>query len=260
MEGKFLFLGTGGSLGVPVIGCNCTVCQSNSPYDKRFRTSGLITFGDKNFLIDSGPDFRNQALSNKLNHIDALLLTHLHYDHIAGIDDLRIFNSYTEKAIPCYLSYETFYSFQHQYYYLFTPPQGEKSAFVQIDCHPLAEESGNFKIFDCPFSFFNYYQGLTQVTGFRFGDCAYLTDIRSYSDHIFDWLKGTRTLIIGASKLVPSKMHFSFDEAMAFSQKVSPSQTYITHISDSILHASAAAHLPNGIKFAYDGLEITFNI
>ena len=135
MRGSFLFLGSGASLGVPVIGCSCSICQSHSPYNHRLRPSGLITIDNKTFLIDAGPDLRTQALKYHLKHLDGLLLTHTHFDHVAGLDDLRPYSFFEKKALPCLLSKESFDQLKICYHYLMHPLEGEITSTKHFQFH-----------------------------------------------------------------------------------------------------------------------------
>jgi len=249
MQGNFLFLGTGASLGVPIIGCECKTCLSSATEDKRSRPAGLITIGDKQILLDVGPDFRNQALTHNINQIDGLILTHSHYDHIAGLDDLRPFHFKTKKAIPTLLNKETLKEIRKAYHYLF---KGEMFDFQ------LAEEDFGFLEFEgIKMQAITYFQGKMKILGIRIGSFAYLSDIKDYSPEIFPALKGVETLIISALRHTHSPVHFSVDEAIAFSQKIGAKKTYFTHIAHDLHYAST--ELPEGIFLSTDGLTIPFN-
>lgn len=255
MRGTFKFLGTSASAGVPVIGCKCHVCASLSPKDKRFRPSGFIQAGGKNLLIDIGPDFRSQALQFHIDSIDGLLLTHTHYDHIAGLDEIRIFNVRQKKAFPCLLSKESLQDVQKRYYYMFI----DKEVSAKIDFTPLQHDIGQTDFLGLQIHYFSYFQSEMKVTGFRLGDFAYVTDIQKYEESIFTALKGVRKLVISALKPQPSPFHFSFDEAIAFQKKVGAHETWITHVGHFLDHDSLNALLPPQIRVAYDGLELEFS-
>lgn len=258
MKGQFLFLGTGGSVGIPIIGCDCDVCLSSNPYNKRLRPSGLISIGQKKILIDVGPDFRQQALRCGISNIDALLLTHIHSDHIAGIDDLRIFYFRNKKEIDCYLSEDTFEDLKIRYHYIFRPVDSLPTISAQLGLHLLKEEIGSFTCQNYKISYMSYSQGGIKVTGFRIGNLAYVSDIKEYPDTIFKALEGVDILILSALKKDRSPVHFNIDEAIEFSNLIKPKKTYLTHLSHELDHDQTNQELPKDIRLAYDGLEVEF--
>lgn len=260
MQGKFVFLGTGGSCGVPMIGCSCDVCLSSSPYNKRLRSSGLIRIGGKSLVIDVGPDFRTQALSHGIPHLDGVLLTHAHADHIAGIDDLRAYYFMEKKKVPCVLSKETFDEVKVRYHYMLTPIAPGKSVSAQIDFQVLGDDFGSFVLEGIPFVYFSYFQMEMKVTGFRFGNLAYVSDIREFSDQVIDAIQGVDTLILSALRHAPSKMHFSIEEAIAFTRRAGAKKTYLTHIAHDLEYAATNALLPSDVRMSYDGMEIAVEI
>jgi phosphoribosyl 1,2-cyclic phosphate phosphodiesterase len=260
MEGSFLFLGTGASSGIPIIGCDCQVCGSGSPHNKRTRSAGLIQIAGKNYLIDAGPDFRMQALKCGLKRLAGVMLTHAHSDHIAGMDDLRAFYFLNKQRLPCVLSQETFNEVKNRYHYMLGPRVEGKSLSAQIDFQILPDDFGTFELADTPFTYFSYYQTDIKVTGFRIGNFAYVSDIREYTDRIFDSLSGIDILVLSALRQSPSKMHFSLDEAIAFSQRTSAKKTYLTHIAHDLEHDATNALLPPNVRMGYDGLEIPIQV
>lgn len=260
MKGKFLFLGTGSSGGVPMIGCSCDVCKSTSPYNKRLRSSGLVQIGDKKILIDVGPDFRAQALNNHIDHLSCALLTHAHADHIAGIDDLRAYYFMEKKKLTCVLSQETFDEVKVRYHYMLQPVSPTKSLSAQIDFQIFGDDFGDCEIEGIPFRYFTYSQQGMKVTGFRFGNLAYVSDIREYSAQVIEELKGVDTLILSALRSTPTRMHFSIEEAIAFSRLTFAKKTYLTHISHDLEHVATETLLPPDVRMSYDGLEIPIEI
>ena len=257
--GKFLFLGTGASAGVPVIGCKCAVCASTSPYNHRLRPSGLLKIGGHNLLIDVGPDFRTQALKHKIDTLDGLLLTHTHYDHIAGIDDLRIYYLRSGKPLPCLLSRETFKELKDRYHYFFRPVNHAPTLSAQFEFHLLDKEMGEAEFVQTKIGYMSYFQGKMKVNGFRVGDFAYVSDLRDYDASIFAALKGVRKLVLNALQEDPSEIHLTLDEAVAFAEKVGAEETRLTHISHGLEHTGTNRKLPPKIQLGFDGLEMEFH-
>jgi phosphoribosyl 1,2-cyclic phosphate phosphodiesterase len=260
MQGKFLFLGTGGSSGVPMIGCDCDVCCSPSSYNKRLRSSGLVQVKDKKFLIDVGPEFRIQALNYKIRDLTGVLLTHAHADHIAGIDDLRFHYFIHKTKLPCILSKETFEEIKLRYHYMLQPMTVGKSLSAQIDFQLLPSDFGEFELGGLLFKYLSYFQTAMKVTGFRLGSFAYVSDIRQYSETVVDVLQGVDVLVLSALRHVPTKMHFSIEEAIAFSHRIGAKLTYLTHIAHDLEYAATNALLPPDVRLSYDGLEIPIEI
>lgn len=238
---KLTFLGTGTSQGVPVIGCRCKVCTSADRRDNRLRTSAMVETRSVRIVIDAGPDFRYQMLRTGVRHLDAILLTHEHKDHIGGLDDVRAFN---------FVDY---------------PPTVHK---VHIWAAPRALECVR-KDFDYAFAQ-DKYRGVPEivpvsghhserfeVTGFRIGTLAYLTDFKTIEDAEAEKLRGTEVLVVNALRFAPHPSHFNLAEALALIRRVGPREAYITHMSHEIgLHAETEATLPPGVHLAYDGLEV----
>lgn len=259
MKGRLLFLGTGGSMGVPIIGCQCPVCQSDSPFNKRLRPSVLIYIQGKVFLIDVGPDFRQQALRSNIHHLDGILLTHAHNDHIAGLDDLRPIYFNKQQPLPILLSQTTSDEIQARYSYIFKKGHPYEKYAAQMDLHILPSTEGEIDFQGVSVQYVTYEQGGMPINGFRFGHLAYLTDMRHFQRSIFEQLKGIKILIINALKFTPSPMHFSVDEAIEFASKTDAEEVWLTHISHELDHEKTNIYLPSHIRLAYDGLEITFD-
>lgn len=258
MQGQFKFLGTGASLGVPVVGCGCAVCRSQLPYNQRLRPSALLSVGHKKILIDAGPDFRAQALQHGIEHLHGVIFTHAHHDHTASVDELRIFANGSGKPLPCLLSRATLRDLKIRFYYMLdVERQFHKTAYFAPTVLPAQRGEVNFlglKIY-----YDTYLQGGMGVNGYRIGEMAYVTDIKNYGEEIFIFLKGVKILVLGALRPSPSHLHFSVDEAIQFASKVQAKQTWLTHISHEIDHSTIEATLPLGVNLSYDGLEFNFN-
>lgn len=255
--GKVIVLGSGSSMGVPVAACDCRICCSGSPFNKRLRPSILIIAGGKTLLVDCGPDFRRQALAHNLQKVDGLLLTHTHFDHIAGIDDLRIYCIRKKEPIDCLLSKESLEDLEKRYYYMMHKDDATVARFRFVT---LPQEKGSIEFQCVPIQYFTYSQPDMPVTGFRVGSFAYVTDIKQFSEEIFTALKGVDTLILGCHRLTESRMHFNLDQAVEFCQRLKPKRCYLTHMGHEIDYYSLRQHLPPYIEPAFDGLQFSFRL
>ncbi|MCP5506674.1 MAG: MBL fold metallo-hydrolase [Chlamydiales bacterium] len=254
---KLLFLGSGGSMGIPVIGCKCIVCTSKSSFNKRLRPSALITHNKKRYLIDIGPDYRTQALTYGIDTLDGLLLTHTHYDHIAGLDELRIYTFVQKRPIPCLLSRETLEELKIRYHYFLPPLECDDVHATKLKFQVLEGDQGKTDFEGLPVTYISYDQLGMKVNGFSFGSFAYVTDILNYKEGVFEALQGIETLIISGRRWEQSKAHLSLEDAIKFSKKTGAKKTYFTHISHEIEHEETNQNLPEGFSLAYDGLELT---
>lgn len=261
-EARFLFLGSGGSMGIPIIGCSCSVCQSTSPQNKRLRPSAAIKIENRIILIDCGPDFRAQALRQGITSIDSVILTHSHHDHTAGVDDLRIFTLRSGKPLPCLLSLETLNDLKRRFYYIFDDPLNPTGVKIttNLAIHCIEDQMGQVNFQGLNIRYISYRQGDTQVNGFRFGDLAYVTDIKEYTQDIFETLQGVKILVIGALRHTPSNLHFTVDDAVRFSKEVGAETTWLTHIAHELDHEETNAYLPESVRLSYDGLELPFHL
>ena len=244
-------------MGIPIIGCFCPICTSESPCNRRMRPSGLLTIGGKRLLIDCGPDFRTQALLHHIHALDGLLLTHAHHDHIAGIDELRVFYMRSKKPLPCLLSRPTLIDIQARFPYIFEDPDDKEKIAARLTLHLLEDTHGTVEFLGIPFSYFSYEQVGMCVNGFRFEKFAYVSDIRTYADSIFLHLKGVQTLVLSALRMTPSLAHLSIDEAVAFANRVGAKQTWLTHVAHELDHEKTNNYLPPHVRMAYDGLELS---
>ncbi|HLT88333.1 MAG TPA: MBL fold metallo-hydrolase [Sphingobacterium sp.] len=252
---RVTFLGTGTSQGVPVIACQCAVCQSTDTRDKRLRTSIMIRFDDDtNIVVDTGPDFRYQMLREDVRHLDAILVTHAHKDHTAGMDDVRAFNYQQQQSIPIYGTITTHESLKREFYYAF----GEQKypGVPRLELRPIVAGE-TFRVGTqsiIPIEVMHYKM---PVMGFRFGNFAYITDAKTVSEESKALLKGVDTLVVNALQEEPHISHFTKEEAIAFAEEIQAKTTYLTHISHRFgKHEDIEKTLPEDIRVAYDRLVI----
>ena len=259
---KVIVLGSGTSQGIPIIGCNCRVCQSKNPKDKRLRvsvyieTDYLVNGRAYKILIDTSPDFRQQMLVNNLNDIDAILYTHHHIDHIMGLDDIRQINQLHHKAVDVYGNKDTITILKKAFSYIFDENTYKGGGIPEINIHIILCEK--FFIGDVEIIPIKYFHGPTIVWGYRIGDFAYLTDCSKIPEEEFPKLEGLEYLIIDALRYRHHLTHYSIDEAVEVSKRVGAKQTYFTHMTHDVLHDEANAKLPANIQLSYDGLS--FNL
>lgn len=250
---KITFLGTGTSQGVPVIGCKCQTCRSEDIKDKRLRPSVMIEIEGKVFVIDTGPDFRQQMLKEKVRHVTAVLYTHEHRDHVAGMDDLRAFNYLSGKPAEIYAGEQVQESLKMQFHYVFSEkryPGIPKVNFNTIDSQPFLIEGVEF----IPIKVFHHKM---PVLGFRVGDFTYITDANHIPSEEIQKITGSKILVLNSLRKMKHISHFTIDEAISLIQEVKPQQGYLTHISHELgLHREVSAGLPDNIKLAYDGLSV----
>ncbi len=247
------FLGTGTSQGVPVIACNCEVCTSADPRDKRLRTSVMIEDNEKVIVIDSGPDFRSQMLREKVQRLDAIVFTHEHKDHIAGLDDIRAFNHKQQGPIDVYATVQVQAALKREFHYIFA--EFRYPGIPQLTLHTIAVD--HFFIGDLKFIPVEVMHYKLPVLGFRINDFTYITDAKTVAQKEVEKIKGSRILVINALQKQDHISHFTFDEAIAFARSIGAEKTYLTHVSHNLgKHADISAILPLGIELAYDGLKL----
>ena len=255
---KLTFLGTGTSQGVPVIGCNCDVCRSEDRRDRRLRTSAMVEIGDLRLVIDAGPDFRYQMLREGVTRLDAILLTHQHKDHTAGIDDVRAFNFVdypTIRTMHIYGNEPTIERVKMEYDYAFA--ENKYRGVPVIELHTIDEQQAlNIGGVDITPIIGEHSKRFRSV-GYRIGDMAYITDFSHIDPAEEAKLQGVKIMVINALRWEPHDSHFSVAEAIEVINRVRPEQAYLTHMSHGIgLYAEASKRLPKGVEFAYDGLVV----
>jgi phosphoribosyl 1,2-cyclic phosphate phosphodiesterase len=238
-------------MGVPVIGCDCAVCSSPDPHDKRLRTSALLEVAGLNLLFDAGPDLRQQALKVGLRRVDAVLLTHAHADHIAGLDDLRPLNFAQRAAIPLYGSTPTLQLVRKHFDYAFA----EKSDGSTRPALELAQvdNAAAFQIGPVGVMPFEVLHGTWSITGFRVGGLGYVTDASAIPPSSLAQLRGLDLLVLNALRLKPHPTHFSLGEALEQIDKLKPRRALLVHMTHDIAHAATNATLPDHVRLAYDG-------
>jgi len=250
---KVTFLGTGTSQGVPPIGCHCEVCSSQDFKDKRLRASIHVEWEGESIVVDSGPDFRQQMLRSGISQMDALLFTHEHRDHAAGLDDIRPFNYRQQGAMPVFLHQRVFTSFQKQFDYIFQPVP--YPGIPKIDWHLIDgtfNTPANHTVQTVSVMHFKL-----PVLGFVFNKFAYITDANFISESEKEKLKGMDILVLNALRKESHISHFTLAEATALAMELGAKQTYFTHMSHQMgLHEDVCAELPEGIDLAYDGLAV----
>lgn len=251
---KVTFLGTGTSQGVPVIGCSCQVCSSMDYRDKRLRSSVYIEVSGKNFVIDTGPDFRQQMLREQIKKLDAIIYTHGHKDHIAGLDDVRAYNWLYKMDMPIYGNESTLKQLQVEFYYAFEALKYPGTPQLQLNEISDKEfEASGIHFIPLPVQHFRM-----QVFGYRVNDFCYITDANHIPELTYEKMKGTKVLVINALQREKHISHFNLNEALDIATKVGAEQTYFIHISHRLgQHKQIEKELPKSVALAYDGLTIT---
>ena len=251
---RIIFLGTGTSHGVPVIGCSCSVCASTNPKDQRLRTSVHLDVDGKSIVIDTGPDFRQQMLTHRITHLDAVLFTHEHKDHTAGLDDIRGFNMFQAKPIPLYASRSVLARLQQEYAYIFANDNYPNTP--QVTVHTITSQPFVVQGVSVIPIVVQHYQ--LSAFGFRIGDFTYITDAKHIDTSEKEKIRGTHTLVINALHYSPNIAHFTVDEALALVAELQPQRAYFVHMSHEIgRHQAVEKTFPDHVSLAYDGLQIT---
>ena len=252
--GRVTFLGTGTSSGVPMIGCSCEVCRSTDPRDTRLRPSIYVDVpGHASILIDTTPDFRQQALTAGIARIDAILFTHSHADHILGLDDIRRFNWIQGGPVACYATAATWNDIRRTFHYAFDGAKRMGGGIPKIDQHVV---DGPFRVKDVRVVPVPVWHGDAPILGFRFGSFAYLTDCNRLDEAAWALVEGVETLVIDALRDKPHTTHFTVAEALEVIARIKPRRAYMTHMSHDLGHAATSARLPAGVELAYDGLVL----
>ncbi len=255
IRGQMLFLGTGTSIGVPVIGCGCDTCASTDPRNNRTRCGLVLGLPGGNLLVDSPPDLRTQLLREKIGIVHATLYTHDHADHVFGLDDLRLFPYTLGHAMPIYCETNVEARIRKSFDYAFAAEaQNYAGGVPQIDFHTITTEP--FEVLSQRVVPIRLEHGRFRVLGFRFGNVAYCTDTNSIPPDSWPLLHGLDVVILDALRLKPHPTHFSLDEAVDTAKKIGAKHTYFTHMSHELEHEATNVALPEGMELAYDGLRI----
>lgn len=250
---KVTFLGTGTSQGIPVIACDCSVCKSDNLKDNRLRTSVLVEVDNQTMVIDTGPDFRQQMLRENTQNLDAVLFTHEHKDHIAGLDDVRAFNFKQKKEMEIYASENVIKALKREFYYAF---EDEKYPGVpQLRINKIDNETFNVNNTQViPIEVMHYKM---QVFGFRINNFAYITDAKTISEAELQKLKKLDVLVLNALRKTEHISHLNLQEAVEWAERINPKKTYLTHISHLMgKHNEVSSELPENVEIAYDGLKL----
>lgn len=254
---KGLLLGTGTSTGVPVIGCRCPVCTSDDPRDRRTRCSCYLEANGVHLLVDAGPDFRQQALKHEIADVDAVLITHHHFDHVAGLDDLRPYLFEGRPPIPCFALADSARVLSTMFAYIFA--DGSYPGVPRLVLH---EVMGPFEVISrsdparsVVVTPIKAWHGEMQVLGYRIGDFAYLTDVSNVPVSSQDLLQGLDILVLDALRDKPHPMHLTIQDSVVLARRIDARQTWFIHMSHDISHAELSSRLPVGIDAGYDGLE-----
>ena len=250
------FLGTGTSQGVPMIGCTCAVCRSVDYRDKRLRVSVHLQVDGKSIVIDSGPDFRQQALRERIDHLDALVFTHEHKDHTGGLDDIRAYNFRQQQDMPLHAEPRVLEQLQREYAYIFA--DRKYPGIPQVELHPIVSETAVFEVAGIPFEPIRAMHYKLPVLGYRVGNFTYLTDANHLGPEALEQMRGSEVIVLNALRHEKHISHFNFQEAVDILEDLAPARAYLTHISHQLgRHRDVEAQLPAFIRLAYDGLRVS---
>ncbi len=253
---KITILGSGTSGGVPLIGCECKVCYSNNPKNKRLRASILIEMNGLNILVDTSPDLRQQSLQNNIKKVDAVIFTHAHADHSHGLDELRSFNFLSDKEIPIYADKETFEELMQKFHYAFLPRIPEKGWFRPALIPHIIKAGDIINIGDVEVKTFHQRHGNGKTIGLRIGDFAYSTDVNYLNEDAFLALKGVKIWIVDCLRYEPAPTHSHLELTLDWINRVSPERAILTHMNHEMEYVELSNQLPPNVEPAYDGMVI----
>ncbi len=252
---RVTLLGTGTSTGIPIPGCDCEVCTSDDPHDRRLRCACRIESDGLSVLIDTGPDLRQQCLTQGIRQVDAVLYTHEHFDHVAGLDDLRPFLIWNRTPLPCHAAHRTYDELRRRYDYIFV--DGSYPGVPKLELHEITGPFNVSSRYGAP-GVLNVVpvpamHGELPIIGFRFGRFAYMTDVSDLPEASYGLLRDLDVLILSALRQQPHPTHFSFEEAISAAERIGAENTYFIHMTHNVLHRRDDAMLPDGVRLAYDG-------
>jgi phosphoribosyl 1,2-cyclic phosphate phosphodiesterase len=257
MQATLTVFGSGTSVGVPTIGCDCAVCRSTDPHDRRTRPSVMISYNGRHVLIDTTPDFREQALRENVTQLDAVLYTHTHADHILGIDDLRPLTfKHRPGKLPLYAAPGACDFLRNMFGYIFNQTY-KFGGLPQVELHPI---EGSVELFGARFEPLTVIHGETPILGFRFGSAAYLTDHSEVPRETLEKLRDLDILFLDALRYVPHPTHSTVEQSLKIVDTVKPKRTFFTHICHDLPHEATNATLPLGVQLAYDRMKLEFEI
>lgn len=255
MKATLTVLGSGTSMGVPTLGCPCAVCHSSDPMDRRTRPSIMVSYAGRNVVIDTTPDFRAQAIRESVTHVDAVIYTHGHADHILGLDDLRPM-TFRGVDIPLYADEPTTARLQDVFGYIFSGDYKYGNS-AQLALKPL---EGDLELWGARFEQVKVRHGNTEILGFRFGSAAYLTDFSDIPSGSMEQLCGLDILFLDALRHRPHPTHSTLSNSLRIVEELKPNRAFFTHISHDLPHASTNANLPENVRLSHDGMKLEFEI
>jgi phosphoribosyl 1,2-cyclic phosphate phosphodiesterase len=257
MRATLTVLGSGTSMGVPTIGCDCAVCSSSDPRDRRTRPSVLIEYGGRNVLIDTTPDFREQAIRENIRALDAVLYTHTHADHLLGIDDLRPLSfKHKPQKLPLYAHPDAAEFIRKMFRYIFDADY-KFGGLPQVELKPIA---GTLDLFGARFEPIVLIHGDAEIYGFRFGSAAYLTDHSDIPKQSLERLEGLDVLFLDALRYKPHPTHSTVEHSLKTVERLNPQRAFFTHICHDLPHEETNAALPENVRLSYDGMKLEFEI
>jgi phosphoribosyl 1,2-cyclic phosphate phosphodiesterase len=256
MKATLTVLGSGTSMGVPTIGCDCAVCHSTDPRDRRTRPSIRLEYGGQTVLIDTTPDFRQQAIREGIRKIDAVLYTHAHADHVLGLDDLRPLSFHRPNKIPLYAQADAAEVLRNMFRYIFDGDY-KFGGLAQVQLNVI---DGPLELFGVRFEPVKVMHGDAEIVGFRFGSAAYLTDFSVIPEPSFEQLHNLDVLFLDALRHTPHPTHSTVDKSLRVVERVKPKRTFFTHICHDLPHEATDAALPSHVRLSYDGMKLEFEI